>query len=104
MEDKWKATKTNAELITQQRDNDISLKSPLKIYNATAEGYVCVTQAGISRIFKDTTPQNIQGFYTDGLQTCLGILLIGKEAASLIHLTHKMAIRDVLKEKEKTGE
>jgi len=42
------------------------------------EGFVYITQGGIGRITEET-PANIQGLYTDGLSSCVGVLMISQD-------------------------
>jgi len=49
------------------------------------EKYIEVTQDGIGRISFSQTSDEITGLYTDGIQTCIAIILKGDKGISLVH-------------------
>lgn len=56
------------------------------------DSYIEVTQDGIVRIMSDTAT-NLQGIYTEGLETCLAFIVVGKnrKSLSMIHATNKLS-------------
>jgi len=59
------------------------------------KGYIKITQDGLGRIYRAETPANIEGIYTEGLQTCIAILIVGMNAVSLIHDMGKLSVDDI---------
>ena len=49
------------------------------------EKYIEVTQDGIGRISFSQTSDEITGLYTDGIQSCIAIILKGDRGISLVH-------------------
>lgn len=47
--------------------------------------YIKITMNGSGRISQSSSPVEIAGLYTDGIESCVAIILIGKENISLIH-------------------
>ncbi len=55
--------------------------------------FIHVTQDGIGRFSKDKSPEEIEGLYTDDLEICVAVLVIGDKNISLIHDTGKIHLQ-----------
>jgi len=64
--------------------NDIVVQDGQKI-QAAQNIYMEATQDGVVRLLFNETGPNIVGLYTEGLQTCLAIIMVGDRGISLIH-------------------
>jgi len=51
--------------------------------------FIKITEDGIGRCLA-TTPSDIEGIYTEEIQTCIAIILIGDQKVSMIHDTGKL--------------
>jgi len=67
----------------------LSKKRPEAKKNDT--GFIEITQDGIGRYSNTDSPEDIDGFYTSGIQTCTIILIKSQHAISLIHATSKLS-------------
>lgn len=70
--------------------------------------YVLITQDGIGRISAKNTHASIDGLYTEGMQSCITIILHGKkgsdERISLIHNTGRIDKKIIKREQKWVGE
>lgn len=72
--------------------------SDLPSQDTSMQGYIEITQDGIGRIDRRQTPEAIEGLYTDGVETCLVVMIVSVKGVSLLHLTAKVGIDSVLSE------
>jgi hypothetical protein len=54
------------------------------------EGYIKVTESGVA-IVLDSSPPEIKGCYTEGLQSCIAVILVGNNGFALIHDTGELS-------------
>lgn len=66
--------------------------------------YIGITQDGIGRIIFDQTDSKFEGLYTEGLETCLAIIIVGSHGISLIHNTGWLRAEDILTEFKAVGD
>jgi hypothetical protein len=73
--------------------------------NLTASNpdYFEVTQDGIGRLFFNSE-EKVQGLFTEKLETCIAIIIIGSKGISLIHNTGRISSDSIKNEVELLGE
>ena len=59
--------------------------------------YIEITRDGIGRV-TTSTPGDIEGIYTNDLQTCLAIIFVSSNSISLIHSTFKLSEESIKRE------
>ncbi len=71
-------------------------------------GPAVITQDGIGRVCRqvgeDRTHEYITGLYTEGLETCVVVFIVGSEVVSLIHASSALDYDCIASEFEKAGE
>ncbi len=65
--------------------------------------YVKATQDGIVRLKYKETPINIEGLYTEGLETCFALIFVGDKGITLIHDTDKIFSTTIAEEYNSVG-
>lgn len=66
--------------------------------------FIKVTQGGVARWLRNITPSDIDGLFTDNLETCVAIIIAGKRGITLIHDTRRLLIDRVMQEFKLIGE
>lgn len=66
--------------------------------------YIEVTQDGCARLIRGVTPADIEGIYTDGLLTCIAIIIVGANGVALIHDTGSLSVASILREFDAVGQ
>lgn len=61
---------------------------------------ISITQEGIGRLSKEDSPSEYDALYTEGLETCVAIMLVSVKGISLIHATQVLNDNDLFKELE----
>lgn len=62
---------------------------------ATHAKYINICQNSVARLIQDTTPQEYSGLYTQGIETCFVIIIVGSRGISLIHNSGKLNESDI---------
>ena len=65
--------------------------------------YIEVTQDGCARLIRGVSPSDIEGIYTDGLLSCIAIIIVGSNGIALIHDTGALSVASVLREFDSVG-
>jgi tetratricopeptide (TPR) repeat protein len=77
---------------------DPLLPATTKISPPRTPCFIECGQDGICRLDIDKSPPQIQGLFTQGIQTCVPLLIVGKNRISLIHDSGKLRVSNILEE------
>lgn len=60
--------------------------------------YIKVTQGGIARWLRGVTSSDIDGLFTDNLETCAAVIIAGEKGITLIHDTRRLSTDAIIQE------